>query len=261
MESGPTIAVTALWRDSAASEEAGRLCRELRLPRVDVQETNTVDLLLAVTENGLELRDAADPGTRGVLVDFRSIDLRTGTGNLSRRQPLGRAFGRETRTVVDATAGLGHDAALLACMGYHVTAIERSPIIAALLSDGIRRAACDEALRKLLVPHLRLRVGDAREILANQSSAVDRPDAVFLDPIFPAKRKASALPKKSIRLVRRLVGDDADAGELFTAAIRAAERRVVVKRPHHAPPLGGEPAFTISAKLVRYDVYITAVDR
>jgi len=54
---------------------------------------------------------------------------------LSRRQPLARALGRKARRVVDATAGLGQDSFLIASLGPTVLALERSPIIAALLAE------------------------------------------------------------------------------------------------------------------------------
>lgn len=74
--------------------------------------------------------------------------------------------------------------------------------------------------------------------------------------MFPPKRKASALAKKSIRMVRAVVGDDEDAADLLECARRIAGQRVVVKRPTDAGPLSGPaPASAIETKLVRYDVY------
>jgi hypothetical protein len=67
---------------------------------------------------------------------------------------------------------------------------------------------------------------DSRAQLLAMSEADEAPppDAVYLDPMFPPKRKASALAKKSIRMVRALVGDDDDALELFAAALRSSPR-------------------------------------
>jgi 16S rRNA (guanine1516-N2)-methyltransferase len=155
--------------------------------------------------------------------------------------------------VLDATAGLGHDAALLACMGYQVTAVERSPIIAALLKDGLARALADERYREALGGRLRVIVGEAREILGGLDEA---PDAIYLDPMFPPKRKASALAKKGVRLLRRVVGDDEDASELFEAAVARSVPRLVVKRPTSAPPLRPGPVASFTGKLARYDVYV-----
>ena len=132
-----------------------------------------------------------------------------------------------------------------------MTAVERSPIVAALLRDGLARASQDDALREAMGDRLTILNADAREVLDRGDI---KPDTVYIDPMFPPKRKASALAKKSIRLVRALVGDDEDAAALVEAARRHC-RRVVVKRPTHAPPLAERPTAGITGKLVRYDIY------
>ena len=63
-----------------------------------------------------------------------------------RGQSIAKAVGLKSGampTVVDATAGLGRDAFVLASLGCKVTLIERSPVVAALLQDGLARAAQD----------------------------------------------------------------------------------------------------------------------
>jgi 16S rRNA (guanine1516-N2)-methyltransferase len=204
------------------------------------------------------------------MVDFSKIDIRTGSGGLSKKQPLVKAFGQRVRTIIDATAGLGHDAFLLACCGFEVTAIERNLVVFSLLRDGLRRAQLDPRLRAASCDRLRITRGDARELLrqsvapshqatfagACSPTLTEPPDAIFIDPMFPPKRKKSALAKKSIRLVRQLVGDDADAGELLEIALQAARNRVVVKRADDAPPLRDKPSLSFGGKLTRYDVYL-----
>ena len=171
---------------------------------------------------------------------------RRSTLNLSRRQPLTRAIGPQTDSVVDATAGVGQDTFLLALMGYRVIAIERSAIIAALLQDGLSRAG------ELFTGRVDVIAGDTREVLPNICPA---PDTVYLDPMFPPKRKHSALAKKSVRTLRDLVGDDNDAQGLLSVCLRYATKRVVVKRPSYAEPLKLDPSISHQGKLVRYDVY------
>jgi len=212
-------------------------------------KVSSAALILEVRGGRLELREPdASPRCKGLFVEF-ALPPRA---SLSRNQPLAKAMGRETRIIIDGTAGLGGDAFLLACMGFRVTAVERSPTIHALLEDGLRRAEGDPLMHRALGGRLKVVHADARAWL----SAPDRrPDVVYLDPMFPPRRKASALAKKAIRLVRAVVGDDEDAADLFAAAMRAAAQRVVVKRPHHAPPLGPEPTIAFEGKLVRYDVY------
>jgi 16S rRNA (guanine1516-N2)-methyltransferase len=110
----------------------------------------------------------------------------------------------------------------------------------------------DPALGERLADRFEIINADAREVLHGGSIS---PDAIYIDPMFPPKRKASALAKKEIRMVRRIVGDDEDASELLAVARRHAPR-VVVKRPTAAPPLADKPAMSIAGKLVRYDVYL-----
>jgi 16S rRNA (guanine1516-N2)-methyltransferase len=73
--------------------------------------------------------------------------------------------------------------------------------------------------------------------------------------MFPPKRKKSALAKKSMVVLRDLLGDDQDKSELFITAMKAAGKRVVVKSPDYAEPLGGKPNESYQGKLLRYDVY------
>ena len=238
-----------------AAAPAGRSRGEQLAQAFDLtisQTENPDELRLICDDDRLSLHGPAAMKLGGISVDFTGIDLRSASGNLSPKQPLARAVGAKAATVLDATAGMGQDAFLLACMGYHVLSIERSPVIAALLADGLRRAEQDPQLSRAMGGRLRFLHGDAREILAN---AADQPDAVYVDPMFPPKRRSSALPKKQIQLLRLVVGDDPDVNELFQQALRAARQRVIVKRPTHAAPLD-QPTMSLEGKLVRYDVYV-----
>ncbi|MCA9290054.1 MAG: class I SAM-dependent methyltransferase, partial [Phycisphaerales bacterium] len=96
---------------------------------------------------------------------------------------------------------------------------------------------------------LEVRHADARAVLA-----IETFDVVYIDPMFPPKRKTSALPRKEIVMLRRLVGDDPDAAALLACA-RAAGARVVVKRADEAPALGDGVVAAHRGKTVRYDVH------
>lgn len=92
------------------------------------------------------------------------------------------------------------------------------------------------------------------------TSPQDVPDVVYLDPMFPPQKK-SALVKVEMRILRQLVGDDHDAGELFELACAVARQRVVVKRHRHAEPLSPNPTHSHSDQTTRYDVYVRALRR
>jgi 16S rRNA (guanine1516-N2)-methyltransferase len=236
---------------------AEALSADLGLPLAGGADRKRFALLLVRTDERLELREVG-PGRSGpVYVDFLS-------GRMGRRRRnvvgaerlLAKAVGFKGKpvSVVDATAGLGRDAFLLACMGCRVTAVERSPVIAALLADGLRRAAGDPELGGIVGQRLRLVTGDARAVLRGLAEG-ERPDVVYLDPMFPSRQKSAAV-KKEMRMCRMVAGDDPDAGQLLDVAMTVARNRVVVKRPLRAPALGGKPTVTYKGTTIRYDVHL-----
>jgi 16S rRNA (guanine1516-N2)-methyltransferase len=246
---------------------AALLCSELGCTLSSLVPTQ--GLVLRLAESGLELLDLSSAGSGAIRAEFVSgrfgYRLRQGVG---RREPLGRAVGAGPGSrprVVDATAGLGRDALLLATLGCQVTALERSPVVAALLDDGLARAVfagssaraspADRSVAQAAERVSLIRV-DARSWLAALEPAL-RPAVVLLDPMFPERRK-SALVKQDMRVFRQLVGDDGDADQLLDAALQAATQRVVVKRPRDAPSLTSArpPDHAQDAGVTRYDVYL-----
>ena len=202
----------------------------------------------------VELRREGEREGRGVRCDLSAISLRGGRAE-ARAMPIARAVG-EARTVVDATAGLLGDSFLLAVAGYEVTAIERSALVYLLAKDGLERAERDPRLAELLGGRLRLLQSDAREWLAARAGSAEAPDAVVIDPMFPPKRKRSALPRKEMAVLREVVGADADAAQLLAAARKCARMRVVLKRGDDASELA-EPDWSIEGTTVRFDVWRT----
>ena len=156
--------------------------------------------------------------------------------------------------IIDATAGWGRDAAILASFGAEVLMIERQPILAALLADGLHRLTTDSAMKK----RLSLVNMDAKNYL--QTLAVtDYPDVIYIDPMHPMRQK-SALVKKDMQVLQQFVGVDHDAEQLINIAITRARQCVVVKWPQRLPALI-TPNRTIEGKTVRFDVYIPSTDK
>ena len=154
--------------------------------------------------------------------------------------------------VLDATAGLGRDAFVLAELGCGVTLIERQPLIAALLEDGLLRAQADPEVAPI-VARMCLLCGNAIDLMSAWAS--EPPQVIYLDPMFPHRDK-SALVKKEMRLFRPLAGNDDDAPALLAAALKLATHRVVVKRPRKAPAIAGEqPGYVLEGKSSRFDIY------
>lgn len=207
---------------------------------------------------GLYALDMPGSGAVRVQLDEGSLGFRL-SAERARHEAVVKACGllkiQGPVTVFDATAGLLRDACVLAAAGAEVWVGERSPVIAALVADGLARAAADPALREL-TRRLHFQPGDSCERLLALAEAAERPAVVYLDPMFPHRDK-SALVKKEMRLFRTVVGEDPDADALLAPALRAATRRVVVKRPRHAPWLGGrKPALAQEGKSARFDIYL-----
>ncbi|HYF97588.1 MAG TPA: class I SAM-dependent methyltransferase, partial [Coxiellaceae bacterium] len=152
--------------------------------------------------------------------------------------------------VWDLTAGLARDAYVLAHLGCSVTLLERSPIIAALLRDGLIRA---ELAGNATVKKLHLIEQDASQFL---QTTTEKPEVIYLDPMF-TDLDNSALVKKEMRILRKLVGDDLDAGSLLEQALSFNCKRVVVKRARLAPTLTEiKPSYQLMGKSTRFDVYM-----
>lgn len=189
--------------------------------------------------------------------------LRHGGG---RGQTLARAVGagkgRNLPRILDATAGLGRDAAVLATIGCPVLAVERQAPIFALLADGLARALADEETAALLGGHLQILEADATQLLdawAQDATATPLasfvPEVIYLDPMHPPRRKAAQV-RKEMRVFRDLVGIDEDQQQLLAAALGCAVERVVVKRPMGADALLPGVAQRLSGKTTCYDLYL-----
>ena len=213
---------------------------------------------LVQTATRLELRDTLETQTGGVYVDFvegkAQHRLKFGGG---KGQDIAKAVGlnkHKDLTVVDATAGLGRESFVLASLGCTVTLLERSPIVHALLADGLQRARLEPSLQTILA-RMKLIQANAIEWLQNLT-IIQKPDVIYLDPMFPERQK-SALVQKEMRFLQEVVGEDPDNDNLLAVACTKATKRIVVKRPRIAPELAGrKPAFVISGTAVRYDVYL-----
>lgn len=200
---------------------------------------------LETIDGKLAMRASGDAPGSGVSIDLAAIDIRALGGH-----PLVRAVGRGAGVVIDATAGLGGDAWILAAAGRTVLAIERHATVHALLEDALARSRAAPTTAPV-AGRITLVQADARTHLAACAAGAW---AILLDPMFPPKHK-TALAPRDIRLVKEAVGEDLDASELLRAALETGAPRIIVKRPHGAPALGGVPHHVIESRLVRYDIY------
>lgn len=231
------------------------LCQQAGLQH----QPNSPLVLVQTETNGevrLELRQLDEPKQGAVFVDFvaGAMAHRRKFGG-GRGEAIAKAVGikgAELPSVIDATAGLGRDAFVLASLGCQVKMVERHPVVRLLLQDGLRRAYADAEIGAMLQQNLQLLPISHIEQLDPQR---DFADVVYLDPMFPHKQK-SALVKKEMRLFQQLVGADLDADSLLEPALKLARKRVVVKRPDYAPFLAQKtPHFERTTKNHRFDIY------
>ena len=241
--------------DNALSRQAGLYRQQFGFERLRVPPDSGFYLLYSI--QGLAL---CQHGTGPIRVDFVAGAMghrrRFGGG---RGQPLARAVGMKSGfnpVICDATAGLGRDGFVLASLGSRVTLCERSPVLAALLADGLQRAALDAEIGDWMAQNLSLKAADSSDWLGTLDEA-QRPDVVYMDPMYPPG-KSKVLVKKESRALQQLLGPDRDSSRLLEIARQTAQRRVVVKRPKRASWLADEkPSTSIESKKTRYDVYVT----
>ncbi len=256
-----SISVSSTIHSAIFLQKAVDLANKLELPFVDQVSECFSDFVLSYTPEGLKLLQPL-PGSKKpqclLFIDF--VHGKNGyrlAKDCTIKQPLARAVGIKPGfrpVILDGTGGLGGDAFVLASLGCQVTMCERSPIIAALLEDGLQRAKKEEKTAGIIEQRLRLVVADTHNYLQKSPEIYT---TVYLDPMYP-HRLDSALNRQSMRTIRTLVGDDQDCGLLLEFAIKRARNRVVVKRPRQAPLLTEHiPSHQITAKNSRFDVYLT----
>ena len=214
------------------------------------------NMALVLTPERLELRKLDEPKLGAIFVDFVG-------GTMAHRRKFGGGRGEAVAkavgvkgsylpNVVDATAGLGRDAFVLASLGCHVRMLERNPVVAALLDDGLERGYRDAEIGPWLRERMTLLHASSLTALSYLSP---KPEVVYLDPMYPHKQK-SALVKKEMRVFQGLVGPDEDADGLLEPARRLATKRIVVKRPDYAPPMADIAAqAAVVTKSHRFDIY------
>ncbi len=232
------------------------IAAQLALPLLSAGEALPKDCMayLSYANQCLQLFPADAKQSGPVCVDFTNhtaaYRLQSG-GELIVKAVKGRS--KNPLRVLDATAGLGRDSFVLAAHGFDVTLIERNAVIAALLNDGLQRAA--QSPMAAIAARMQLMHSDAFAYLAGLR-AEQQPDVIYLDPMFAHNEKA-ALVKKEMRLFRQLLGaDPCDEAALLARAKASARMRVVVKRALKARNFAGcEPAYSLAGKAIRFDIY------
>lgn len=238
---------------SCAPDRALGLAQALNIPLVAAPPTE--GLLLRLTPEHLELRKLGDPALPGALwVDFnrpaaRRRLLHPGEELLTQAAKVRNAA---QPLLIDAAAGLGRDGFLLAASGFRVLMFECNPVVAALLDDGLQRAARIVELADIAA-RIRLTTANALDCLP---ALAEQPDVIYLDPMFPERSKTAKV-KQDLQLLQLLDQKSEPPEQLLLAALAVQAKKVVVKRPLKGPFLGERPpSYSLRGKAVRFDVYV-----
>ncbi len=232
--------VTAVGFESEAlHESARRLAEQLHL----VVDNHVLPRLSITADKLVLLVDKFSP----LFVDF-SPSIWQKRRDAGKKQGLVRACKPvKGLRIVDATAGWGRDAAVLASFGAAVLMVERQPVVAALLADGLERMS-----QQSLTMALSLLNRDTKDYLSTLAT-IDFPDVIYIDPMHPLRQK-SALVKKDMQALQQIIGEDQDVRGLIELAMTRTRHRVVVKWPQRLEPLL-PPHASINGKTVRFDIY------
>ncbi|MDA0279176.1 MAG: class I SAM-dependent methyltransferase [Proteobacteria bacterium] len=255
------VAVVISGSDSAEKEI--KLATDLDLPSIELpssyspREVTNFDYLLAYNDSKLVLQTTGVANAGELCVDFSDAKLNYRVNSSIRSQNIAKALGIKGSlrpAVLDATAGLGKDAFLMASLGCEVSLLERSAVVHALLADGLARTGYYGEEIDTILRRMKLYFGDLLVFAADSKQF----DVVYLDPMFPRRRK-SAKVKKDMAALQQLLGHQTDGAELLDCAKLLAKKRVVVKRAKLSPHLGSDkPDIEFKGSSSRYDVYLIA---
>lgn len=239
-------------KDPIGEERAADISEKLHIDFVKDKPDEDA-LYLEVSQEGIAL---CSKGMR-LMADLTESLPRLKAGRLNGEMLVhaARLKGKDHPTAIDATAGFGEDALLLAAAGFKVDLYEFDPVIFLLLQDAVRRALMDERLSSI-VQRMSLHNNDSIEAL-NSINEDESPDVVLLDPMFPERNKTGSV-KKKFQLLQRLESPCSTEEELLAAAIKANPHKIVIKRPAKGPFLAGrKPDYSVPGKAIRYDVIIS----
>ena len=167
------------------------------------------------------------------------------------RGELARACGvtaKRKPRILDAMAGLGVDGMTLAALGCQVVMIERHTALWAMLESYVQVTARKDTSGPEVIH------ADAWAWLQARSCDDDGFDVIYLDPMFPARRKG-ALPGKVLQFLAELAPvDGRDLRDWIELAVQHARSRVVLKR-RLRDPAADVPDWQVKGRSVRYDVY------
>ena len=207
---------------------------------------------LSLAANGMKMQ----PDWRAEIPRLKRASLKSEM--IARACQLG-----EKPTLIDATAGLGHDSLLMAHLGADVRLVERHPILFVLLQYSKVQAEQDSFLQST-AQRIQLIFADSNRYLSQLIEQNEQVDVVYLDPMFPQRDqnqqalKKQAQVKKQMQLLHMLLPEDGemDLGDQLLDLAKQIAKRVIVKRPRHAVYLAEQaPDHQWLGDACRFDAY------
>ena len=167
---------------------------------------------------------------------------------LIQRQPFVKAIGFKTQPlcVLDITAGWAQEAFLISQLGCDVTAVESNPFVFYFVQESLHQ-------KELKLSGLRFILEDSLNYM-NSIKEIDQPDVIYMDPMFGNRKKS--LSNKSLRILKKIVGETKDKQALFELALKKAKKRVVVKRHHLESAFKEKRLCFFEGRSVCYDVFM-----
>lgn len=146
--------------------------------------------------------------------------------------------------------------------------VEQNPICFLLLEDGVQRALQVVSLNfnsvrlqsndpdvVAIVKRFQLVNADSREYMQHLT---ERPHVIYLDPMYPSKKKMKSLVQKDMQVLRKLAGGECDTRELLRIAKTVAKSSVVLKRPYYFE-VDPQCSFYYKSRSTHFDVYKTNI--
>lgn len=254
--------VALMQQAEVLSALESNLVNSLAISHIPSQELQSCGFrfILRYEDRGLTLYSTEPDAPGGLCVDFASREMQRRGRESLKAQNLGKALGLKSLrhpVILDATAGLGTDSFLFSAAACQVFMLERNPIVHALLADALNRAASSSEALKAIAARMCLQQDDFLHIKLDTETF----DVVYLDPMFPARKK-SAKSGKGMYLLQQLIADSTNEQMMLQRAMRLARKRVVVKRARLSPAIGEHrPDISFAGSSNRFDVYLCSGDK
>ena len=189
-------------------------------------------------------------------IDFACADYRARGG----KEYLPKCFKNlENKTIYDLTAGWGRDSWLLAYRGFSIIMVEKNPYLYSLLKQGLDLANKNPKISNIS-QRMKIIFSNSLDFLKNNN--VEKNSAIYLDPMYPEKKK-NALVKKRMQILHLLLeNEEENNNNLLLYAQKTWAKKIIVKRPKNAEFLAKiKPNSFITSPNTRYDIYCNTEDK